>query len=129
LTDSFKQLIDATQPTQRLGGAQYAAQSRKWDTLLFIMNYIHEPYFRWRVALDAANADAPDEIMTQLLEGNSEENAMRLLDERKDQILPQRYANIWNKFSTVFTAQQAQRIAAEITSEHPIASSAQKRKL
>jgi len=130
LTDSFKHLIDATQPTQRLAGAQYAAQSRQWDSLMFIMNYIHEPYFRWRVALDAANADAPDEIMTQLLEGTTEENAMRLLDERKDKFSPQRYAEVWNKFSTVFTTQQAQRIAAEITNEHPIASSiAQKRKL
>ncbi len=107
-------LVSHTRDSSKVEAASAAARLKRWDFLGDLISHITEDYTRWRVGLDAAVNDCPQDILQRILHPLPEKNSMRLLDERKHVFTDTEYTRVWNAFNQAYSYQQAQRIEKEL---------------
>lgn len=126
-------LISHTRDSSKVDAAAIASRLKRWDFLDYVATHLTDTtdtYARWRMGLDAAFQNCPNEVLQRILGPLAEDNSMRLLDERKHVFTDTEYARVWSAFNQVYSTQQAQRIEMELeTHTHSLNQDLVKRKM
>lgn len=120
ISPELEWLISHTRDSSKVDAAAIASRLERWDFVEYIAKHLPDTtdeYARWRMGLDAAVHECPNEILQRILQPLSEKNSMRLLEERKHVFTDDEYTRVWGMFNQAYSFQQAQRIEKELETQ------------
>lgn len=126
VSSELEWLISHTRDSSKVDAAAIASRLKRWDFLDYVATCLTDTtdaYARWRMGLDAAVHNCPNDVLQRILQPLSEQNSMRLLEERKHVFTDAEYSRVWNTFNQAFSSQQAQRIENALDTQTPLPTS------